>query len=78
MRLETVEKAGEDRRRGRRGGKTRTEDEVGGQVLGRSVTTGVQKFNKRQSGSLRTLILRNYFLLTFDAKRSVSMSENTS
>ena len=53
MRLETGE--------GRRGPKTWTarredkEDEAGGQVLGRSVTTGRQKFNKRQSGSLHIL-----------------------
>ena len=52
MRLETVEKAGEDRRRGRRGGRTRKEDEAGGQVLGRSVR---QKFKKRQSGSQHIL-----------------------
>lgn len=55
LRLETVEKAGEDRRRGRREGRTRKEDEAGGQVLGRSVTTGRQKFNKRQSGSQHIL-----------------------
>ena len=51
LRLETVEKAGEDRRRGRRGGKIRTGDEAGGQVLGGSVTTVRQEFIKRQSGS---------------------------
>jgi hypothetical protein len=50
--VRTEDKEGEERRRGRRGGNTRKEDEAGGQVLGGSVTMGRQKFNKRQSGSL--------------------------